>query len=416
MDKPIEKRPFPIKPLAAFGGLGATFLLIAYLFIFTDFDAQRVDKDDLRFGKVQFDEFQVEVSGTGKIMPRNIEWVVPRTSGDVIQLAVIDGDQVKKGQLLLELNSDQLRSSLAQVESRFAQAKANLAAKAFDLNAQRTRYESDLIKTQFEHEEAVALFEAHERLMAMPNPPISRIDYTKTEIAAKRMKSLVDVSKKILDNFEQLETSQLAEAQARLDEITEERAQIKQRFEGLKIVASRDGVIQDLDLKVGQRVNEGSSIAKISDPQDIYAELKVPAYQALKLSQDQKAVIELHRKHYKGKVVRIDPNVKGTTIDVDIELIQPIPDARVDMYISGVIHVQSVGKTFYVERPANSVENGRASVYKLSKNGDAAELVQVSMGAFSTSHVQIREGLQTGDEIVLSDLNEYDGAERLSLY
>lgn len=416
MDKPIEKRPLPLKPIAAFGGLGAVFIIIAYLFIFTDFDAQRVDKDDLRFGKVKFDEFEIEVSGTGKIMPHNIEWVVPRTSGDVIQLAVIDGDQVKKGQLLLELNSDELRSSLAQVESRYAQAKANLATKAFDLNAQRTRYESDLIKTKFEYEEAVALFEAHKRLMAMPNPPISRIDYTKTEIAAKRMKSLVNVSEKILANFEQLETSQLAEAQARLDEITEERAQIKQRFEGLKIVASRDGVIQDLDLKVGQRVNEGNSIAKISDPQDIYAELKIPAYQALKLSQGQKAVIELHRKHYEGKVVRIDPNVKGTTIDVDIELTQTIPDARVDMYISGVIHVQNVGKTFFVERPANSVENGQASVYKLSADGDTAELIQVSMGAFSTSHVQIREGLQPGDEIVLSDLNEFDGAERLSLY
>lgn len=416
MDKPIEKRSLPLKRYLPILALVLIAVAITVKFIATDFETKRIDRDKLRFGKVKQGEFHVEVQGNGRVMPRDIEWVVPGVTGEVAKLVVMNGDQVRKGQLLLVLRSDDLKSSFTKTKSRLAQARANLSTKIFDLNAQRTRYESDLIRSKFELEEAQSVYNAYTQLLAMPNPPISRIDYSKTAIQVKRMQAMVEVSKKVLSNFEQLENAQLAEAQARVDEIDEELAQLQDDLSQLNIAAKRDGVIQDLDLKVGQRVVEGGNIAKISDPSDVYVELKVPAYQARKLEIGQSATIELHRKNFPGVVERIDPNVKGTTVDIDIRLLSIMENARVDMFVSGLIHVQNIDDTLYVERPANSVENGKAGVYKVADDGKVAELVTVDMGDFSANHVQISHGLIAGEEIILTDLNEYDGVEKLSLF
>jgi multidrug resistance efflux pump len=318
--------------------------------------------------------------------------------------------------LLLQLHSNEIKSARVKVESRFAQTQAKHTAKAFNLASQKTRFEADLIKAQFEWEEAQALYLAHKQLMETPNPPLSKLDFTASTIRAKRMKAMVAVSEEILKNFDQLQKSQLAETQAQVMEMTEERAQLEQQMTELDIRATRDGVVQDLDLKLGQRVNQGGSIAKISDPNDIYVELKVPAYQAQKLLEGQKATIEINQSSYLGQVERIDPNVTGTTVKVDVALTEIPPGARVDMFVSALIHVQSLSNTLYVERPNNSVENGRARIYKLDRSDNLAELKDVNMGVFSATHVQIVSGLKVGDRIVLSDLNNYGGASTLSLY
>ncbi len=416
MDIPITQREIPYAKYGSIGFFALLIVILIYQLLFVDFDSKRVSKEKLRIGRVQEGNFEVEVAGSGSLLPRDVEWVVPRVSGRVTNIAVMAGDIVEKGQILLELNNDKLKSSMARMESRYAQARAILAAKTFDLDKQRMNYESELLKANFELKEAEAFYQAQKKLVSSQNSPISRLEFTKTAVRVDRMRALVQFAEKSLTNFEQLRDSQLAEYKARVEEVEEEKTQLREQFESLSIRVNKSGVVHDLDIKLGQMINEGELLAKIIDPADIYVKLKVPAYQSLKLAKGQLATIKLHSNTFQGVVERIDPNVKGTTIDVDISLNSKVPGARVDMYVSGTIHVQSIGVTLFVERPANSIENSVASVYKLNSEEDEAQLTSVEMGAFSANYVQVISGLEKGEKIILSDLNEYNGYESLTLY
>ncbi len=416
MDIPVARRKTSYAKPLSFGAAGILSLALLYQLAFANFDTQQIDRDKLRFATVKEGLFSVEVSGNGTLRARNVEWVVPRVAGEVKHLAVQAGDEVKKGQLILQLHNNEIQSGRVKVESRLAQAQAKHAAKAFDLTSQKKRYKADLIKAQFEWEEAHALYTAHKQLMATPNPPLSKLDFIASTIREKRMKAMLGVADEILKNFDDLEKSQQAETRAQIMEVSEERAQLEQQISELDIRATRDGTIQDLDLKLGQQLQQGASIAKISNSNDLYVELKVPAYQALKLAAGQKTTIEMNQTSYSGQVERIDPNVKGTTVKVDVTLNETPPGARVDMFVSALIHIQSVNNTLYVERPSNSIENGRTRLYKVNTSDDMAERKDVSMGMFSASHVQIMSGLKAGDRIILSDLKEYGGPAKLSLY
>lgn len=147
-------------------------------------------------------------------------------------------------------------------------------------------------------------------------------------------------------------------------------------------------------------------MAKVIDPTEIYAVLEVPSYLASKVVVGQIASLSVGGEDYGGVVGRIDPNVKGTTVDVDILLSGSISSARVNMPVSGVIQVGSIGSSLYIERPKNCIENGQIWLYRVVQDGSLAERVNVQLGQMSASFVEVKSGLKKGDRVVLSDLDD----------
>ena len=171
-----------------------------------------------------------------------------------------------------------------------------------------------------------------------------------------------------------------------------------------------------MPLEPGQRVLIGSNIAKLARQDQLIAELQIPESQVRDVQIDQAVVIDTRNSTIHGRVSRIAPSVENGTVQVDVELDQPLPtDARPDLSVTGEIRVAEFVDTLYVRRPAFAQSGSTAQIFKRSRDLGFIDKVSVQFGRGSVNQIQILGGLGVGDQIVVSDYADLQAYSRIRI-
>jgi multidrug efflux pump subunit AcrA (membrane-fusion protein) len=83
--------------------------------------------------------------------------------------------------------------------------------------------------------------------------------------------------------------------------------------------------------------------------------------------------------------------------------------------VDGTIELQRLENVLYVQHPAFGQENSTVTLFKISADGTEASRVQVKFGRASVNFIEIVEGLQVGDKVILSDMSAWDSYDRIRL-
>lgn len=413
MDRPIVKEKKPVKKYAIWAVLLCVVTYSGYAFISSDFSSIRVSKDSIRSGTVARGEFAVSILGNGTVVPDDVDMVLPKASGEVVSVEVKSGDWVEEGQLLFVFTNEELTEDASKMELLYAESRSSLSSKKFELDSEEMSFQSAVLTAESDYKFIYEEHQAHEELRKNGDSPISELEYRQTSIKTKQLYKQYELAKTRLANFQQSKEVQLNEYEARVAVAKRNMERLQQKVENMNLRAKRAGLIQDVELKPGQRVELGNILAEISNPNDVLIRLKVAALQAHKLSIGMPATIKVNSDHFSGVVERIDPNVKGTTLDVDVKLVDEVSNLRANMFVSGEVHVQKLDNVLYVGKPNGVVENGHSLIYVINENGKVAELKRVKTGLSSGSAIQIINGLNEGDKVILSDLSRVNGAKSL---
>jgi HlyD family secretion protein len=117
-----------------------------------------------------------------------------------------------------------------------------------------------------------------------------------------------------------------------------------------------------------------------------------------------------------GHVTRVDPAVEQGTVTVDVAFDEPLPKgARPDLSVDGTIELEHLDDVIYVGRPAFGQENNTVGMFKLVNGSSEAVRAQVKLGKSSVNTIEILNGLQPGDRVILSDTSAWDAHDRIRL-
>ena len=193
------------------------------------------------------------------------------------------------------------------------------------------------------------------------------------------------------------------------------------RLDDLKVKAGMQGVLQCVcstpttQVERGAQVNPGSKLARVANPSMLKAELRIAETQTKDIRIGQYAEVDTRNGTVKGKVSRIDPASSNGTVGVDITLEGALPPgARPDLSVDGTVRLEELNNIIYVGRPAFGQENSSVSLFKVGADGEAVRTT-VKLGRSSVSTIEIVEGLQPGDQVILSDMSTYDEYQRVRL-
>jgi HlyD family secretion protein len=194
----------------------------------------------------------------------------------------------------------------------------------------------------------------------------------------------------------------------------------QRQLAALEVRAGITGVLQRLGderpLQVGQQLAVGANIARIANPEKLKAEIKIAETQARDIQFDQRALIDTRNGTVAGHVVRIDPAVQNGTVTVDVKLDAPLPrGARPDLSVDGTITLERLEDVLYVGRPVNGQAESQVGLFKVVDGGKRAVRVPVKLGRTSVTSIEVTHGLEVGDQIILSDMSQYDGHEQIRL-
>lgn len=180
--------------------------------------------------------------------------------------------------------------------------------------------------------------------------------------------------------------------------------------------AGNAGVLQEMTLQVGQRVTPGQVLAKVAQPWKLKAELKIAETQAKDVAIGQTASIDTRNGFIAGRVSRKDPSAVNGTVTVDVRLEGALPAGAVpDLSVDGVVLIERLESVKFVDRPVFGQPNSAASIFKYDADMKGASRVKVKFGRTSVSTIEIVEGLNVGDKVILSDMSQWESQERIRI-
>ena len=357
-----------------------------------------------------------QVRGLGSLVPtqESVRQIPAETEATVVRIRLLPGSQVKADDILLEMSNPQTEQAAVDAELQLKAAQA-------EYQSLRVKLESDMMNQKagaatVHADDAQAQRQADTDKALYQLGVISGLAYKSSKDKADELTTRNDLENQRLTANQRAIESQMAESQAKVDQM-HTLAQLKQKqLDALRVRAGIDGVLVDLPLQVGQHVLPGTMLAKVVEPDHLMATLKVAETQARDVQIGEPASIDTHNGVISGTVMRVDPAVQNGTVTVDVKLTGELPKgARPDLSVDGTIDLERMDNVLYVGRPAFGQENSTITLFKLNPDGQGALRVPVKVGRASVNSIQLIEGLREGDTVILSDMSRWDNTDRIRL-
>jgi RND family efflux transporter MFP subunit len=357
-----------------------------------------------------------QVRGLGSLIPspESVRQIPAETEATVVRVQLLPGSQVKADTILLVMSNP-------QTEQESLGAELQLRAAEAQYQSLRAKLESDLMNQKAEAATVSADYSQAKRQADTDKAlydlgVISGLAYKASKGKSDELTIRNDLESKRLEISQKAIESQLAEQQAKVDQMQALSALKRKQLDALQVRAGIDGVLVDLPLQVGQHVQPGTMLAKVIQPDRLMAELKIAETQARDVQFGEPASIDTHNGVIAGTVTRVDPAVQNGTVKVDVKVTGPLPKgARPDLSVDGTVDLERLDNVLYVGRPAFGQENSTISLFKLDADGKEATRVPVKVGRASVSLIQIFDGLREGDTVILSDMSRWDKTDRIRL-
>lgn len=376
--------------------------------------APAVDRDTVYTDTVQRGEMLRQVRGTGTLVPEEIRWISAVTNSTVERIVLRPGVTVEPDTVIVELSNPQLEQSALEARLQLDAARARYKSRQVELDrdvlAQRAAVASS------EHALTLAEYEASLDEELFRDDLVSELQLRQKQSAASQLRVQYELDKQRLEILIDAMATQLAAEQAEVDRLATIHALRRDEVADLRVTAGVAGVLQEVPLEEGTSVTPGANLARVGDPTRLMTELRIAETQARDIQIGQPASIDTRNGIIPGHVARIDPAVQNGTVTVDVTLDGELPrGARPDLTVDGTIELERLVDVVYVGRPVYGQEDSVVSLFKLQPGSDEAVRTRVELGRSSVNTIEVRGGLQPGDQVVLSDMSQWDAFDRIRL-
>ena len=395
-------------------GAGVVVILITVGVSRLEPAAPAVDRDTVYTDTVQRGEMLRQVRGTGALVPEEIRWISAVTTSTVERIVLRPGVTVEPDTVIVELSNPQLEQSALEARLQLEAARARYESRQVELDrdvlAQRAAVASS------EHALTLAEYEASLDEELFEDDLVSELQLRQKQSAASQLRVQYELDRQRLEILIDAMAAQLAAEQAEVDRLATIYALRRDEVADLRVTAGVAGVLQEVPLEEGTSVTPGANLARVGDPTRLMAELRIAETQARDIQIGQPASIDTRNGIIPGHVARIDPAVQNGTVTVDVTLDGELPrGARPDLTVDGTIELERLVDVVYVGRPVYGQEDSVVSLFKLQPGSDEAMRTRVELGRSSVNTIEVRAGLQPGDQVVLSDMSQWDAFDRIRL-
>jgi HlyD family secretion protein len=364
---------------------------------------------EVRIEKVEARDLVASVTASGQIQPRTMVNVSADVTGKIVRLAVKEGDMVKKGDFLLQIDPEQVTAALQRSEAGLASAQAQAAQSQANLLQATRNYERSMQLKQ----QSAALGVTEEQL--------------------EQLKTQAEVNKQLA------EAANFGVAQARATV-----RDARQALSRTRIVAPMAGKITRLVVEEGETAIQGTlnkdaaTLLTISDMSVLETKVKVDETDVARIGVGDSALVQIDAfpdTTFVGRVVEISNSsvsraAAGATADqaidyeVRVQLLNPPPDTRPDFSATAKIVTASRSKAVSIpiialtvrenEKLANedtavgvggsqpAKEIGKRDVEGVFVVGvdNKVTFRPVKVGIAGERHFEVLEGLKLGENIV----------------
>ena len=376
--------------------------------------APSVDRAVVYMDTVQRGSMLRQVRGTGTLVPEEIRWIPALTEGRVERIILRPGVTVEPDTVILELSNPELEQQLAEAKLLLRAVEADYENLKVGLDSEMLTQRAGAATVQAEFQQARLQAEADTQLAAdgLTSDLIMKISVSR----AAELENRTQIEQERLEIASLSAAAQLVAQRARVEQARSTYDLRRNQVNRLRVRAGDPGVLQVVPVEVGQSVTPGTNLARVADPTNLKAELRIAETQAKDIQIGQMARVDTRNGIITGRVARIDPAVQNGTVTVDVTLDGELPrGARPDLTVDGTVELERLVDILYVGRPAFGQEESTIGLFRVVNEDGDADRVAVRLGRSSVNTIEILEGLNEGDQVILSDMSAWDAFDRVRL-
>lgn len=372
-----------------------------------------VIRTEIQTATVEIGNIETSVTASGIVMPEFEEIKTSPVQSVIKEIFRTSGDKVKNGDTILSLDTKITASSLGKLRDELNIKKNNIRQHEFQLGKNlidlRTQYEIKRLQV----DNMVTELEEEKYLNTIGGGTRDRIEKAELNLKISQLE-LEQISQTIQNQEESIQADLLG---LNYEIIIQQKNvnELQDKLDQSTVIADKNGVIIWINNQVGKNINPGDELVKIADLQSYEVNGSISDIHAGKLETARQVIVRLNENtDIRGKIVTISPSVSGHTVNFKIRLdnkshVLLRPNLRVDVFV-----ITSFEEKVKRLRKGGFYKGGVRQIVFVVKDD---ELIgrQVTFGGNNSDFIKVVNGLTEGDEVVISDMSDYERHERLRL-
>lgn len=415
MDRVIEKRRGLRLRHVPYVALGVALpVLLAWAAFGSGAGTMRVERGMLTLGTVKRGEFYDYVRLSGQTVPIEVVQVSPEEGGIVREKVVEEGARVRRGDVIMRLSNNSLDLQILNAEAELAEKQNLLRNTQVAMQQDLLNNQTELAALEMDVTRKRRAFRQNERLIS--ERLISKEAYVQSsedyELALRKR----DLVLRRLQQDSIYRSVQTAQMEDNLENMRRNVLLIRDRRGKLEVRASIDGELGLLDVALGQSVQAGSMVGQINDLSGFRIEAQVDEHYIDRVRTGLKASLSRGGREYVLQVRKVYPEVRQGRFRIDM------------VFRDGRPENLRIGQTFYVNlelgRPEQAVLLPRGAffqttggnwIFVLDRDGRKAYRREVRIGRQNAQYYEVLEGLEPGEQVIVSGYEAFGDNEVLRL-
>ncbi|OBP15481.1 hypothetical protein A5320_09015 [Rheinheimera sp. SA_1] len=350
---------------------------------------------------------------TGELISKQQRLLTAPVAATVTDITLRPGTLVTAGSVILQLENPQLRQQV-QVAARQCQQKQSEITAFIAQQQQELLLQQDQLSERSSALEQAKL-ELNVHMELQKKGVVSSIELRKSQLLCNQAAHSLLNAKDRLSQFIQMQQAQRAQKDMELSMLDSEYRLLLSQQEQLTVKAGIDGVIQQLDVEVGQSLQPGAPLARIGSHRELNAKLLIPERHVAEIEIGSSVVLDIGGLEVQGEITRIEAVVSEGLVVAETKIIQPLPQGwRPAQRIRGEVMLQHIDNATYVGANGKLSPNQNQYVYVKSSDKKLIRR-EVVLGETTGDFIIVKSGLSAGDEIVSSYPKEWLDFEEINL-
>ena len=413
MDRPLARPPAWKRygPYAA--GAALAIGIAAWLLHGIGISTYRVPVDQLTIGTVTRGKFDDYIAVRATVAPLTTFYLTTEQGGVVTQVLAEDGSTVKAAQPLIVLSNTALRLQVASREADISSQINAIESTKLQLEDTRFKYQSQLLDIQ--HQLAVLKSDLARDKILLDGNAIAPTLYAQEQEQYRYELKLRDATIASRDAEQQLRTTQLSQLGKTLTWLRDNIATARASLDALTIRAPTAGHLTALDAHVGESKAPGAVLGEVDSLDRFKLTAQVDEFYLGRVAIGQTALFAVGEQNFAATVVKVYPQVSDGTFKVDLHFRGPPPPGiTVGQAIDTRLELGGSATAMMLPNGPFYQDTGGQWAFVVGRDGNATRR-RIQLGRRNPEHVEVLEGLEPGERVIVSSYQGFEHVQRVEL-
>lgn len=414
MDREISAKEKQKIRLLRIGKIVAAFALLTGIIVAgINYSRSKVNEKRLTFSTIDRGTIETSVTASGEVHPAFEEIINSPISSRIVEVYCHSGDSVDAGTPLLRLDltstENEYKKLLDEKEirkHRIEQLRLNnkTSLSSLEMNIKISAMELNRLEAELRNERY---------LDSIGSGTTDKV--RQAEMAVQTARLRLEQQREQLNNDKEIKASNERVEELEYAIFTKKLEEMKRTFDNARILSPRKAVLTYINEQIGAQVSSGSQIATISDLDHYTIKAQISDVMSEYVSPGKKCLVKIGGEKLEGHIGGVAPKSTNGSIQFEVRLVNDNhkrlrPGVRTDVYIMNSIHDD-------VLRIRNASYYVGAGTYNMFVRNEDNELIRrkIRLGDSNFDHVEVVEGLQEGEQVVISDVSDFAHREKIKL-